>query len=149
MMATNKGSSILDIAAELIAAYVRSNSVPAADLPRLLSDVYTSLQSISGTNSESRREPAIDPKKSVHRDHLVCLEDGKRFRTLTRHLQTVHGLRPEQYRLKWNLPPNYPMNSADYADTRSALAKRSGLGRNPEDVHNSAWVKKPRRGIQR
>ncbi len=148
-MPANKESSILNMAADVIASYVRFNSVPASELPQLLTSVYHTLQAFEGKTSTNDRQPAIDPKKSVHSDHLVCLEDGKHFRTLTRHLQTVHGLTPAQYRLKWNLPPNYPMNSADYANTRSVLAKRSGLGRNPEDVNNQAWVKKPRRGIQR
>jgi len=149
MMSSHKGSSILELTAELVASYVRFNSVPASDLPNLLGSVYTTLKSFDGEALSVGRQPAIDPGKSVYHDHLVCLEDGKSFRTLTRHLQTVHGLTPEQYRLKWNLPPNYPMNSVDYANTRSTLAKRSGLGRNPEDVNNRAWVKKPRRGIQR
>jgi predicted transcriptional regulator len=117
----------------IVAAYVGNNSLRAADLPELIGSVHLAINRLAGTSQEPAAaktpdSPAIAVKKSVTRDYIVCLEDGKKFKSLRRHLSSFHGLTPEAYRAKWNLPSDYPMVAPTYSATRSQLAKESGLG---------------------
>ena len=120
-----------ELTAEIVAAYVANNPVPASNLSELIATVH---QAVSGLGKPSvpsveAQTPAVNPKKSVHADYIVCLEDGKRFKSLKRHLMTHYGLSPEEYRVKWGLPHDYPMVAPNYAAQRSELAKKMGLGR--------------------
>ncbi|MCO4318375.1 MucR family transcriptional regulator [Phyllobacterium sp. 21LDTY02-6] len=125
---------LLELTAELVAAYVSNNSVPAGDLPSLIADVHAALGRVNGVTEtvatvQEKPKPAVNPKKSVADDYIVCLEDGKKFKSLKRHLMTHYSLTPEQYREKWDLDPSYPMVAPNYAAARSRLAKNMGLGR--------------------
>ena len=126
-------SNVLQLAASIVAAYVGNNPVPQAELPRLISDVYRALVAASGggemKEAAVEAKPAINAKKSITPEYLVCLEDGKKFKSLKRHLRSHYNLSPEQYREKWGLPPDYPMVAPNYAAARSSLAKRMGLGK--------------------
>src|SRR5690349_9813683 len=125
-------SNYLELAADIVSAFVSNNSVPATELPALLGSVHAALNAVaSGSSQQAVKEPkapAVPIKKSVQPDYIVCLEDGKRFKSLKRHLRTVYNLTPDQYRAKWGLPASYPMVAPNYAAARSALAKQSGLG---------------------
>jgi len=126
-----KAGSLLQMATTIVAAHVSKSSVPAAEIPRLLSDIYQALSGLADgklTATQTRSEPAIPVKKSVTPDYIICLECGKKQKMLKRHIRTAYGLSPEQYREKWDLPPEYPMVSANYAKKRSALARQIGLG---------------------
>lgn len=131
-MADNEGSDYIELTADIVSAYVSNNSVPASDLPALINDVNAALSRVvSGVApvvpAEAPR-PAIPVKKSITADYLICLEDGKKFKSLKRHLRTQYNMSPEQYREKWGLPPDYPMVAPNYAEARSQLAKKMGLG---------------------
>lgn len=124
---------LLSLTADVVAAYVSNNSIRAGEVPALIADVHAAF-SRSGVREEvvavvEKPKPAISPKKSVHDDFIICLEDGKKFKSLKRHLMTHYNLTPEQYREKWDLDPNYPMVAPNYAAARSQLAKKMGLGR--------------------
>lgn len=122
----------IELTAEIVAAYVSHNPVPAGDLPAFIASVHSALSGLSGAPQEEpapAQKPAVNPKKSVFPDYIVCLEDGKQFKSLKRHLMTHYGLTPAAYREKWNLPTDYPMVAPNYAAARSALAKQMGLGR--------------------
>jgi predicted transcriptional regulator len=121
----------IELCADIVSAYVSNNSVPAADLPSLLHSVYSALtKTTQGQELEPQAElaPAVPVKKSVTPDFIICLDDGKKFKSLKRHLRTTYDMTPEQYRAKWNLPADYPMVAPNYAKTRSELAKAAGLG---------------------
>jgi predicted transcriptional regulator len=123
----------IELAAEIVSAFVSNNPVPAAQLPALIGAVHDALtKSVSGTATqqapEEPKEPAVPIKRSVQPDYVICLEDGKRFKSLKRHLRTVYDLTPDQYRAKWGLPADYPMVAPNYAAARSELAKSMGLG---------------------
>jgi predicted transcriptional regulator len=121
---------VLSLTAKIIAAHVANNRVDPADLPKLINDVHRALANAGqSTAAPPRAEPAVDIKRSVRSDHIVCLECGKHFSMLKRHLNTDHQLTPQEYRQKWGLPLTYPVVAPDYAKTRSALAKKIGLGR--------------------
>ena len=123
--------NLLQMATTIVAAHISKSSVPAGEIPRLLSDIYQALSGIAGgklATGSSRSEPAVPVKKSITPDYIVCLECGKKQKMLKRHIRTAYGLSPEQYREKWDLPPEYPMVSANYAKKRSALARQIGLG---------------------
>jgi predicted transcriptional regulator len=123
---------LIELSSEIVAAYVGHNAVSAADLPKLISEVFAALKSLGGEAIEAEGEapkPAVTVRRSITPDHLVCLEDGKKFKSLKRHLMTHHQLSPDQYREKWSLPADYPMVAPNYSATRSSLAKTSGLGR--------------------
>lgn len=124
--------SLISVSAEIVAAYVQGNKVPPEDLPKLLQSVHRTLVAIGeapeDAPKDSALEPAVPAKKSVTPEYLICLEDGKKFKSLKRHLRTRYGMTPEEYRAKWGLPPDYPMVAPNYAKARSALAKRMGLG---------------------
>ena len=165
--------NVVEMAAEIVSAYVRNNSVPVSELPALLQSVHESLGNIlNGAKPEAVKEPPqpkVPVKKSVTNDYIVCLEDGKRFKSLKRHLHSEHGLSPQEYREKWGLGKEYPMVAPAYADARSNLAKTMGLGRKagtpatempepeaakpetvpalePEPAATEEPAKKPRRG---
>lgn len=123
--------NLIELTADVVAAYVSNNPVQAADLPALIADIHGALGRVGGGSGapQEKPKPAVNPKKSVHNDYIICLEDGKKFKSLKRHLMTHYGLSPEQYREKWGLDPNYPMVAPNYAAARSALAKKMGLGR--------------------
>ena len=121
----------IELAADIVSAYVSNNSVPSGDLPSLINDVHLALVKVAGTGNEAPAEapkPAIPVKKSITPDYIVCLEDGKKFKSLKRHLRTQYNMTPEQYRERWALPADYPMVAPNYAKARSQLAKQMGLG---------------------
>lgn len=131
-MAENPGSgNFLELTADIVAAYVSNNLVPASEMPALINQVHQALTRVAGGQIDVVAEPlkpAIAVKKSIHPDYIVCLEDGKKFKSLKRHLRTQYGMTPEQYREKWGLPSDYPMVAPNYAAARSELAKQMGLG---------------------
>ncbi|MCU4178980.1 MucR family transcriptional regulator [Bosea sp. BH3] len=131
-MTENEGSDFIELTADIVSAYVSNNSVPASELPALISEVHSALSRVIGgvapvVQAEAPK-PAIPVKKSITADYLICLEDGKKFKSLKRHLRTQYNMSPEQYREKWGLPPDYPMVAPNYAEARSQLAKKMGLG---------------------
>lgn len=124
-------NDLVEMAADIVSAYVSANQVPPQELPGLLRTVYSALQEIAGGVSrpqELAQEPAVAIKKSVTADYIICLEDGKKFKSLKRHLRTRYSMTPDEYRTKWALPHDYPMVAPNYAKERSNLAKRMGLG---------------------
>jgi len=124
-------SNEIELAADIISAYVRKNAVRPADLPGLIADVHGALVRVSAGADPVLAEapkPAVPIKKSVFPDFIVCLDDGKKFKSLKRHLHTAYDMTPEQYREKWGLASDYPMVAPNYAAQRSALARSSGLG---------------------
>ena len=123
--------SYIEIVADLVSAYVSNNSIRAADLPEFIASVHASIRSLADGQSEPAPPPlvpAVPVKKSVSQDHIICLEDGKKFRSLKRHLGTVYNMTPDEYRTKWGLPKDYPMVAPGYSEIRSKLAKDIGLG---------------------
>ncbi|MFT3989721.1 MucR family transcriptional regulator [Aestuariivirga sp.] len=120
----------VELAAQIVAAYVGHNTVPQADLPRLIADTVRALDAaMAGAPlAEAESRPPVSIKKSVTSDYIICLEDGKKFKSLKRHLRTHYNLTPDQYREKWGLPADYPMVAPHYAAARSKLARRMGLG---------------------
>jgi len=125
------GGSFIALTASIVSAYVSNNTVSSADLPALIGQVHSALTRVSTGHGELPNEPpkpAISLKKSVTPDYIVCLEDGKKFKSLKRHLRTQYNMTPEQYREKWGLGPDYPMVAPNYAAARSSLAKQMGLG---------------------
>jgi len=128
----NNDGSLIELTADVVAAYVSNNVVPASELPSLIAEIHGALGRVgNGTEAApaEKPKPAVNPKKSVHDEHIVCLEDGKKFKSLKRHIMTHYGLTPEQYREKWGLAADYPMVAPSYARARSRLAKEMGLGR--------------------
>ncbi|MDK9697502.1 MAG: MucR family transcriptional regulator [Siculibacillus sp.] len=132
MTESSGGSNLIDLTADIVAAYVANNTVPSAELSGLIAEVHAALQrTSSGVAPEPTPEPlkpAVPVKKSVNPDFIVCLEDGKKFKSLKRHLRTQYNMTPEEYREKWGLPADYPMVAPNYAQARSDLAKKMGLG---------------------
>ena len=121
----------VELAADVVSAYVSNNSVQPSELPSLIASVHASLQFVADGAKEQPSEPLVPPlpiKKSVQPDYIVCLEDGKRFKSLKRHLRTKYEMTPDQYRTKWGLPHDYPMVAPNYAARRSELARSLGLG---------------------
>ena len=124
-------ANFIELTAEIVSAYVSNNTVPAGDIPALINQVHAALTRVSSSKSEAPAEPlkpAVSVKKSITPEHIVCLEDGKKFKSLKRHLRTQYNMTPEQYRDKWSLPADYPMVAPNYAAARSQLAKQMGLG---------------------
>ena len=124
-------SNFIQLTAEIVSAYVSNNTVPSGDIPALINQVHAALTRVSGAPGEAPAEPlkpAISVKRSITPEHIVCLEDGKKFKSLKRHLRTQYNMTPEQYRDKWSLPADYPMVAPNYAAARSQLAKQMGLG---------------------
>src|SRR5215208_469391 len=122
----------LELAADIVSAFVSNNSLPVAELPALIGNVHAALTNVaSGSTQQPAEEPkapAVPIKKSVQPDYIVCLDDGRRFKSLKRHLRTVYNLTPDQYGAKWGLAHDYPMVAPNYAAARSELAKQMGLG---------------------
>jgi len=125
------GADLIDLAAEIVSAYVSNNTVPTSDLAALIGDVHQALvKAATGALEPVKEElkPAVPVRRSVTPDYIVCLEDGKKFKSLKRHLRTSYNMTPEEYREKWGLRPDYPMVAPNYAAERSKLAKKIGLG---------------------
>ena len=124
-------TDLVGMTSEIVSAYVAANPVAAQDLPALIRTVHAALREVSGgkvVSEEPAQEPAISVKKSITPEYIICLEDGKKFKSLKRHLRTRYAMTPEEYRAKWGLPHDYPMVAPNYAAARSDLAKRMGLG---------------------
>jgi predicted transcriptional regulator len=131
MSDSNSSPNFIELAANIVSAYVSNNSLPATELPSLLNTVHAAIAKTVQRPSEEPKAPltpAVPVKRSVTPDYIVCLEDGKKFKSLKRHLRTTYDLTPEQYRAKWGLPADYPMVAPNYAKARSELAKTMGLG---------------------
>ncbi len=123
---------LLKLVTEIVSAYVSKNPVAASDLPALIKNVHATLGGFSGRAPEggtAPRPPAVPVKKSVTPDHIICLEDGKKLKMLKRYLRSRYKMAPEEYRARWNLPPDYPMVAPNYAVRRSEFAKKIGLGK--------------------
>lgn len=122
----------IELAADIVAAYVSKNSVPMNELANIIASVHMTLSQLGSGPAipaiEPPKEPAVSIKKSITDEYLICLEDGKKFKSLKRHLRSAYGMSPDQYREKWGLKPDYPMVAPAYAERRSALAKSMGLG---------------------
>ena len=131
-MAENGGeSTFIALTVQIVSAYVGNNSVPSAEIASLIGQVHAALKRVSGGQMSAPAEsvkPAVSVKRSISADYIVCLEDGKKFKSLKRHLRSRYNMTPEQYRDKWGLPPDYPMVAPNYAAARSQLAKQMGLG---------------------
>ncbi len=131
MSDTMGSSNYIELAADIVSAYVSNNSVPASDLPALINEVHSALVRVmSGTviAPAETPKPAVPAKKSITNEFIVCLEDGRKFKSLKRHLRTQYNMSPDEYREKWGLAPDYPMVAPNYAKARSNLAKQMGLG---------------------
>ncbi len=132
MTEQTESSDVLGLTAQIVSAHVSNNAIGADALPSLIQDVYRTL---AGVGKEQvlpdKQQPAVPVKKSVFPDYIICLEDGKKLKMLKRHLKTSYNMTPEQYREKWQLPPDYPMVAPSYAKHRSSLAKKIGLGTKP------------------
>ncbi|HRH20458.1 MAG TPA: MucR family transcriptional regulator [Brevundimonas sp.] len=124
-------SEIIEMTTDIVSAYVGNNAIAAADLPSLIQNVHRALAEVSSGEvaaSNEPQEPAVSVKKSITPDFLICLEDGRKFKSLKRHLRTKYDMSPDEYRAKWGLPRDYPMVAPNYAKARSELAKQMGLG---------------------
>lgn len=129
---TTVEADLVELSTEIVSAYVSHNALSPSDLPKLISEVHTALSGLKSNGAGGQQEdpkPAVPIRKSVASEYIVCLEDGKKFKSLKRHLRTHYNLSPEEYREKWNLPTDYPMVAPSYSETRSRLAKVNGLGR--------------------
>ena len=127
---TDNGNHI-ELTAEIVSAYVSNNTVAAGEIPSLINQVHAALARVSGKPGDAPAEPlkpAVSVKKSLTPEYIICLEDGKKFKSLKRHLRTQYNMTPEQYREKWGLSADYPMVAPNYAAARSQLAKQMGLG---------------------
>ncbi|MFT4077872.1 MucR family transcriptional regulator [Rhodomicrobium lacus] len=128
---TFENNELVEFTTQIISAYVSNNAVVAGDLPSLIGEVHSALTRASSNVVAVPKEelkPAVAVKKSLTPDYIICLEDGKKFKSLKRHLRTHYNMSPEEYREKWGLEPNYPMVAPKYAEARSNLAKKMGLG---------------------
>ena len=124
-------SEIIAMTTDIVSSYVANNSIVAAELPSLIQSVHRALSQVSGGEEaapEPPKEPAVSIRKSITPDFLICLEDGRKFKSLKRHLRTKYNMSPEEYRAKWGLAKDYPMVAPNYAKARSELAKQMGLG---------------------
>ncbi len=130
MAETESQDVSLELISKIVTAYLSNNSVPISELSGLIGSVHDALSGIEDRPVQSR-EPAVPIKRSVKPDYIVCLEDGKKLKMLKRHLRTAFDLSPQEYRIKWGLPQDYPMVAPKYAKQRSELAKKIGLGRKP------------------
>ena len=131
-VALAKQELLVELTADIVAAYVSNHVVPTGDLATLISDVHAALSTTSAPAPAAavveKPKPPVPIKKSIEEDYLICLEDGQKFKSLKRHLMTHYNMTPEQYREKWGLPADYPMVAPAYAEARSRLAKQMGLG---------------------
>ena len=140
MTEIEQSKALLGLTAEIVSAHVKNNHTETADLPSLIAQVFAALRDAGRAAvaapaparvEPERPTPVVSAKKSVFPDYIICLEDGRKLKTLKRHLRSTYNLTPEQYREKWDLAPDYPMVAPNYAERRSALAKQLGLGRKP------------------
>ncbi|PZR90883.1 MAG: MucR family transcriptional regulator [Stutzerimonas stutzeri] len=142
MSETEDQVDYVSLATQIVSAYVSNNPIPAADLPSVISSVHSSLRTVAepvkAALPAQKPEPAVPVRKSITPDYLVCLYDGKRFKSLKRHLRSTYDVSPEEYRAAFDLPSDYPMVAPNYAAERSALAKKIGLGRKPGSRRASA-----------
>ncbi|BAV52619.1 MucR family transcriptional regulator (plasmid) [Mesorhizobium loti] len=148
--AAKNTDTFIELTADVVSAYVSNNPVPMGDLPSLIGQVHAALRGTAAGGSAAKPEPiepAVPIKKSVTPEYIISLEDGKKFKSLKRHLSTHYGLTPDEYRAKWGLPADYPMVAPNYAAARSALAKTIGLGRKPKEPEPSAPVKRSRKRV--
>ena len=125
-------TELVELTTEIVSAYVGANTVAASELPGVIETVYRALRGLAGLTESAEpesRAPAVPVKRSVTNEFIICLEDGKKFKSLKRHLRTRYAMTPEEYRAKWGLPHDYPMVAPNYAQARSDLAKRMGLGK--------------------
>jgi predicted transcriptional regulator len=124
-------TNFIGLTAEIVSAYVSNNTVASGEIPALINQVHSALLKVSSGETPASSEPprpAVPVKRSINPDYLICLEDGKKFKSLKRHLRSQYDMTPEQYREKWGLPHDYPMVAPNYAAARSTLAKQMGLG---------------------
>ena len=131
MSDSTANGNFIELTATIVSAYVSNNTVSAGEIPALINQVHGALMRVSSGQGEAPAEPlkpAVAVKRSITAEHIICLEDGKKFKSLKRHLRTQYNMTPEQYREKWGLPPDYPMVAPNYAAARSQLAKQMGLG---------------------
>ncbi|QKG70259.1 MucR family transcriptional regulator [Erythrobacter mangrovi] len=130
---TDMTETLITLTSDIVAAHVSNNNVAVDEVPTLISTVYGALAGLGGVTTASAElpEPAVSVRASVKKDHVVCLDCGKKMKMLKRHLSTEHGMTPDEYRARWNLPADYPMVAPDYAATRRDLAVKIGLGRKP------------------
>ena len=131
MIGMDEKTEILEMTADIVSAYVGNNTVAASELPGLIASIHAALSQVSSDVVEAPpepKEPAVPVRKSITPDYLICLEDGRKFKSLKRHLRTRYDMSPEEYRAKWGLPKDYPMVAPNYAKARSDLAKQMGLG---------------------
>ena len=150
---SENNEELLGLSAMIVAAYVAHNNVTRGDLVGLIESTHTALGRLGAEPAAPPAEPlmpAVSIKKSITPDYLICLDDGKKFKSLKRHLRTQYDMTPEQYRAKWDLPPDYPMVAPAYAEARSVLAKSMGLGRKAAAVPAAAPVPptKPKRATK-
>ena len=145
-----KPAELLALTAQIVSAHLSHNAVGAGDVAGLIRDVHGTLAGLAGGAAPSapaeKPQPAVPVKKSIHQDYLICLEDGKKLKMLKRHLKSAFGLTPEQYRERWGLPPDYPMVAPAYAERRSELAKKIGLGTRPRTAAAKDSPKGRKRG---
>lgn len=139
MTEQNNHNELLSLTTEIVAAHVANNSVPVVDLPQLVQEIYRSLATLGTPPAQPERlQPAVPIKRSVTPEYIICLEDGKKLKMLKRHLKTAYDMTPEEYRERWGLPPDYPMVAPNYAQHRSSLAKKIGLGTKPRTRRRGA-----------
>ncbi|BAB52461.1 MucR family transcriptional regulator [Mesorhizobium japonicum] len=144
----SKADNLIELTAHVVSAYVSNNPVPVGELPGLIGQIHIALKGTAGGAAPEKSEalkPAVPIRKSVTPDYIISLEDGKKFKSLKRHLATHYGLTPDEYRAKWELPADYPMVAPNYAAARSALAKTMGLGRKPKEPETPAPAKRARK----
>ncbi len=138
-------ADVIEMTAEIVAAYVENNTISTTDLPGLIQSVHRALSGIA-TGAETvevaPKEPAVPVRRSITPDHLVCLEDGRKFKSLKRHLRTKYNMSPEDYRAKWGLAKDYPMVAPNYAKARSELAKQMGLGQGGRQAARATGAKR-------
>ncbi len=142
-------SELIELTADIASAYVENNTVPANELPALINSIHQALANIGApvVVAEPVKTPAVSIKKSIGDDYLICLEDGRKFKSLKRHLRTKYNLSPEDYRNKWGLPKDYPMVAPAYAAARSQLAKQMGLGQGGRQAAKPATRGRPKKAV--
>jgi predicted transcriptional regulator len=145
-MDDNEKSGLIELTADIASAYVSNNTVTAGDLPSVIQSIFKALTAVDGPveTPEQPKTPAVPIKKSLTDDYLICLEDGRKFKSLKRHLRTKYNMSPEDYRAKWGLPKAYPMVAPAYAAARSQLAKQMGLGQGGRPAAKAAAKPAPR-----
>jgi predicted transcriptional regulator len=143
-------TGLIEMTADIVTAYVGANTLAVSDLPKLISEIHAALKGVSTGIIELSAQalaPAVSVRKSVTPEFLICLEDGRKFKSLKRHLRTKYNLSPEEYRAKWGLPKDYPMVAPDYAAARSALAKQMGLGQGGRQPPKPVAAKRGRKPV--